>query len=324
LTHYVQQVSNIQLQQALSIYGQSLQTGERLDSSAMVQRRSPRNLNDILNRRKNEKELDDHEDALDDLVDFTKKDHPEDEKRLSPGEFGSFFVKYKPYIEALFVTVKLDFLFIPGSRQEVDPDDMEKYKAGTLGRAPKMLEIKDPWTAEEQQEWKTKFLIACSAGWSHKHVLHAHRDWWENLKAQVVVTFIEQSKDSTAGNFVVQVHKDPLRSHVRPGSAQFWDVDTRSPIVAVHETGHMMGLGDEYAEGDKTGQSAAHSKLVEAEFGPQKAIIRGKENPDSIMGIGTRILPEHGITFLEAIREIAPETPWHLSPKSPRPVPKEE
>jgi hypothetical protein len=283
-------------------------------------------LSDILDKRKNEKELDDYEDAVDDLVYFTKNDHPEpeDEKLLSPEENGSFFVKYKPYIEALFVTVKLDFLFIPGSGQELDPEDMEKLKAGTLGRAPKMLKTTELWTPEEQQEWKTKFLVACSAGWSHKHTLYAHRDWWENLKANVVVTFIEQPPPSTTPNYVVQVHKDPLRSGVKRRNAQFYADDTKGTTTAVHEAGHMLGLGDEYAEGAETGKPATHSKLVEAEFGPQKAIIRGKQNPDSLMGSGTKILPEHGVTFLEAIRQIAPETSWHLSPKPPRLVPKEE
>jgi hypothetical protein len=290
--------------------------------------RSPRGIKDIANMRSNEKELDAYEDAVDDLEDFKKEDHPKDQKKFDALKLGSFFVKYKPSIESLFVTVQIKFDFKEESHQEIDPQDLELLKAGKIdGRVPKMLTVKDTWTPEQEKEFKTAFLATCSASWSGKHTLYAHKDWWESLKANVVVSFINGENFPGGPNYIIEVHKEPIRSSVKRGFGKVY-AGIAGTTTGVHESGHMLGLGDEYPEeADDHGRPADHSQLVEAEFGPQKAIIRGKQNPASLMASGVdgkKILPEHGVTFLEAIKDVAPETPWHLSPKPPKPIPKEE
>ena len=61
----------------------------------------------------------------------------------------------------------------------------------------------------------------------------------------------------------------------------------------------MLGLGDEYPS-KKNKKRIAHAKLVRAEF--RKGVLRARD--DRIMSGGNRIEPEHGVTFLEALRAV--------------------
>ena len=82
----------------------------------------------------------------------------------------------------------------------------------------------------------------------------------------------------------------------------------------------MLGLGDEYHDADdEPGQKAWHSGLVEREFGHE--VIKGKADPESIMAGGSKVLPEHGVTLLEALRAIVPEATWGHEAKPPKRVP---
>ena len=87
--------------------------------------------------------------------------------------------------------------------------------------------------------------------------------------------------------------------------------------VAAHEFGHMLGLGDEYEEQGEP-KEATHSEWVKAEFGygvsrpPSEAQFR-----ESIMFGTGKVLPEHGVAFLQAMRIITDVDEWHLYPKKP-------
>jgi hypothetical protein len=88
--------------------------------------------------------------------------------------------------------------------------------------------------------------------------------------------------------------------------------------TAAHEFGHMLGLGDEY---ELPGESAeaAHSQLVEREFGyPVPRMPAGREDQfrESIMYSSEegKVLPEHGVIFLEAMRKITRIPYWSLKP----------
>jgi hypothetical protein len=82
--------------------------------------------------------------------------------------------------------------------------------------------------------------------------------------------------------------------------------------VLTHEIGHIFGLDDEYVEGGNKGQPTNHSALAKSMLGVD---VRKGDNPDSIMATGSEILPQHGVTFLEALRAIT-EMPWEFQPKA--------
>jgi hypothetical protein len=106
---------------------------------------------------------------------------------------------------------------------------------------------------------------------------------------------------------------------VRKAEAMFtYETVEKGGEVAAHEFGHMLGLGDEYEEEGEP-KEASHSEWVKAEFGygvsrpPSEARFR-----ESIMLGGTkRVLPEHGVAFLQAMRGITQVEEWHLYPKKP-------
>ena len=88
--------------------------------------------------------------------------------------------------------------------------------------------------------------------------------------------------------------------------------------VATHEFGHMLGLDDEYEEQGKP-KEARHSEWVKEEFGygvsrpPSEAQFR-----ESIMfATAGKVLPEHGVAFLQAMKRITQVEEWHLYPKKP-------
>jgi hypothetical protein len=92
--------------------------------------------------------------------------------------------------------------------------------------------------------------------------------------------------------------------------------DGRAQTTMIHETGHMLGLGDEYASpaggfapGAGTpgtiGQPVAHNALQGASSGVDGAVY---ENNDNIMSVGNVVRPQHYSTFLEALNSVAAPT----------------
>ena len=78
-----------------------------------------------------------------------------------------------------------------------------------------------------------------------------------------------------------------------------------------HETGHMLGLGDEYVvqgfigggTGGVTGQPADHDAIAKAMGGGVQGAVY--ENNDNIMSLGNAVRPQHYSTFMEAMNLIA-------------------
>jgi hypothetical protein len=105
--------------------------------------------------------------------------------------------------------------------------------------------------------------------------------------------------------------------------------DGRTQVTMMHETGHMLGLGDEYsspaggfAPGAGTpgniGAPVAHSGLAAAMGNGVPPAV--SENNDNIMSVGNVVRPQHYSTFMEALTNVTAKA-WHyggegLSPKA--------
>ena len=89
----------------------------------------------------------------------------------------------------------------------------------------------------------------------------------------------------------------------------------KEQLVSMHETGHLFGLGDEYVEEGNPeyarGMQTEHSALAQSMLGQK---VAHGDNPQSIMAGGNEILPQHGVTFLEALRKVT-NLSWEFQPK---------
>ncbi len=232
---------------------------------------------------------------------------------------GNFDVLYEPLTGLLTVTVKCKFWFEDGKPDEWPLDDPEDLV----------------WTPEAILKFKADFVRRVSAFWSDRFTFHCTRDWWEDLQAAVQVRFVESTeKDS---HYSVKVRKIPdagfKRSNVKPikstqmhgrstlTSADLDQIDhgkhgEYSQVPAFHEAGHMLGLGDEYEEERTKKSGIPHEKLVKAEFGHGVPL----HDDGRLMSEGDLIVPEYGVTFLEALRVITAMNEWHYDAKPPAPV----
>jgi hypothetical protein len=226
---------------------------------------------------------------------------------------GNFDVLYEPKTGVLTVTVKSKFWFRDGKPEDWDEEDEPR---GWL------------WKPDEILKWKADFMRRVSAKWSGQFVFHCTRDWWEDLQAAVQVRFVESEEKNA--HYDLEVTKVPdaedKRSKVRApkhnkkkGKAFLDSNDLSqeekgdySQTVAFHEAGHMLGLGDEY----NRKKTPAHEKLVQAEFG--HGVPRHKDG--RLMSDGDLIVPEYGVTFLEALRGITAMKEWSYNAKPPATV----
>jgi hypothetical protein len=275
-------------------------------------------LADKLGTRPNEAEMDAYEDALDDLKDF--KGVPHAAAGYEPSSGGKFDVAYTPVDGRLLITVKCSFTF---------EDDYKIEQDWTNPQVPVFNKVPVKWSVSEQESWKARFFQATGGTWSGQHVFWCQRDWWESLSAKTEVRFVEAPPNAAlpadSAHFKITVRREGPESHVHPGykkaDLREHDVDdkpgTRGPTAA-HEAGHMLGLGDDYArDGEDT--KAWHSALVKAEFGHE--VIRGQTDPESIMVAGRKVLPEHGVTFLEGLKAATKMPQWGHVAKPARAIP---
>jgi hypothetical protein len=233
---------------------------------------------------------------------------------------GNFDVLYEPKTGLLTVTVKCRFKFVNGKAQEPDPDDEDG--TSTL------------WDEASKLKWKTDFMRRVSNKWSDQFTFFCTRDWWEDLHAAVQVRFVES--DAKHAHYDLRVTKvtetgdDDGQSKVRgpkgnqkKGRATLYSEDLiqtekvhGDQTVAFHEAGHMLGLGDEYPNKKNKQKGIAHEKLVQAEFG--HGVPRHQDG--RLMSDGDLMMPEYGVTFLEALRAITAMEQWSHVAKPPAPV----
>jgi hypothetical protein len=261
-----------------------------------------------------ESEEEQYHDSQDELEEFKKAIHASTNFLPSTG-LGMFDAAYDPSASALNVTCKVKFDFRDGS-----PSEFPSAAPGDLA-----------WTDALKTDWKSRYLSTVSSSWSGHHTFYCTKDWWEDLSAAVNVQFVEVENGE---HFAVHVAKIPPggfrqssvtapESHwlgaTDPGSGDFDSEDltpTRKPggtqVGAVHEAGHMLGLDDEYGTG-----TPSHSDPVQAEFG--HGVTRGADG--RIMSGGMEVQPEHGVTFLEGLKDCTAMDEWSHTQKLPRSIP---
>ena len=286
--------------------------------------------------------------SLHDFMARVFDEHTGSFRRLGSDLRGRFFAIYNPVAQQLLIDIPVNFNFIPGrlGRWRV-PAPKPNVQAER-----EMIDI--PWRQSESEEMQRHFLATANEGWtSAGFTFSCQRDWWEFLRAAVRVQFRElrnPDEQQVSITFVQDPWAD--RSHTAPewfdahAEATRTSGDLGSMIInrrdesrtILHESGHIMGLDEEYVESQEEYHMRAdprrqrvsadadvpvrHSALVEREFG--HPIIRGTDS-GSIMASGHNIRTEHGVAFLERLNGLTSqevgERGWSFRPKAPRPVP---
>ncbi len=284
---------------------------------------------DLFNQRENEAALDDWEDQWDkyriaELEQEKLNEGPHVLENYQPSTgLGMFDTVYDPKTETLEIVVKCNFNF---------ENNKEMMGMHLLKGLP--LEHPDfTWTDAEMKQWKEDYIREVSQAWTgNNKSFYAQDAWWESKQVKVNVS-IEESTENP--HFNVNVEKIPpggfegswVRApknlkdgEIESGTAKLDSEDltlTNKPggqqRAAIHEFGHMLGLGDEYA----ATYGCHHKNQFKDRYGVD--VVIGADS--RVMSGGDNILPEHNLTLLEAIEEITGVN-WGTEPVSnPEPVP---
>ncbi|WP_432705386.1 peptidoglycan-binding protein [Actinorhabdospora filicis] len=266
---------------------------------------------------------------------------------------GGFNVDYAPAASALTALFPVHFEFRDGVREHTVfhwpggkvtdlPFPIPEGEDPRAISRPETVRDKVGWTQARQDVFRQAFRDQVQDTWNKAaFVFHCHHDWWETLLAQAKVVVTDRTGEATTPPDVgalwavivtAGANPDPAgpeRSHVGARSASLFEEDRDTADganVLGHESGHMLGLGDEYfdAQNVKPGR-AQHSDLVNREFGHHvdrqdaKSTTRDKAQSLMLTHFGT-VHPELAVTLLEALVEVSKQE-WHLRPKPPRPIP---
>lgn len=275
---------------------------------------------DALGMRDNEAALDEWEDyqaSREEMMEFLANAPHIAENFQSTTRLGMFDAIYN--LSTLQIVCKCKFNFVSGNATEFP------------NATPEQL----TWTDKaEMDAWKARFISTVSNTWSSgNHVFYCQKPWWESLIARVSVDIQEADSGEHFALTIAKIPRGgfrtssvtsptvlPIIGQVTSGTGDFdsEDLDTVSKAggmqtPAVHEAGHMLGLDDEYGTG-----TPSHSDLVESEFG--HGVARGDDG--RIMSGGNDIQPEHGVTFLEALKDATGISEWTATMcPVPRPIP---
>ncbi len=275
---------------------------------------------DALDIRDNEADNDareEYQDAVEELAEFSSETYST-ENFQSTTRLGAFDVTYTPSSGELLIVCKCKFNFQSGSATQYPTASTEDLTWNSID-------------TNETANWKANFLSTVSTTWSSgNHTFYCQKDYWEALSATTRVEIREVDSDE---HFALDIAKIPVGAFrtssvgrpetswtgFTPGQGNFDSNDLTTvnkpggqQQAAVHEAGHMLGLDDEYGTG-----TPDHSGLVESEFG--HGVARGADG--RIMSGGTDIQPEHGVTFLEGLKEATDMTEWSHSAKPPKAIP---
>ncbi len=247
---------------------------------------------------------------------------------------GAFDVLYNPQTSRVDIVVTIGLTFVN------NPLPSLQWPNGTppptwLAEATRQFS----WSQVEINAWKQRFFHILNDYWNRSHItFHCTRPYWENLSACVFVNFREASENGLLTPHNVSVYKiaTPRGTNAghtgQGGELEERDLNPRSgtgQIPTVHESGHWLGLDEEYLPTDNPNDSPEdthreerprqrerllregprHSALVRREFGHSVPVT----NDDRIMSEGMRILPEHNVTFLEGLRSATGMQEWSFN-----------
>lgn len=265
----------------------------------------------------------DQEQAQDDIARF-KAGAPYFLPNYRPSTGRGFFdaMYYPP---SLYITVKVRFGFADTAVEDwpgAKPEDVK-------------------WTDAEKDAFKQRFMTDVSAKWTQENFrLYCTKKDWEDLSANVVVKFVDVEKSIPPGLGLtkgdVKAHYDLFIRKIPPGKQLqsvtippggtspdegVADLDSEGlkprknetgnkQRSAVHESGHMLGLGDTYA-GTKT---VTHGKLAETETGETVPIA----DDGRLMSRGESLGRTDAVVFVEVMRKITKMKEWSLNPRMPR------
>lgn len=251
---------------------------------------------------------------------------------------GFFDAMYYP--PNFYVTVKVGFYFINS--------DLDWWKQNG---APKAKSEDVTWTDAEKEDWKQRYLTDVSAKWTNEnYLLFCTKPWWESLTAQVVVRFndVEKSipqglgldKGDVKSHFDLIIKKIPKGQSLQSYTSSPTGKSTMEGTVAlnsegltparndsgnkqrsaVHESAHMLGLGDTYVPDDKESAAteASHAALAKKELGVNTPI----KDDARLTSRGEQMDKSDAVTFVEAIRATTKMPDWSLTSKPMKPIPK--
>ncbi len=245
------------------------------------------------------------------VKEFQSKTYSKENFSPSTGS-GLFDVSLNPKNGRLEVKVNVAFSFVDGN--------VTKF-TGLTGQS-------HLWSDTEKAKWKKDFITLIEGRWGgNYHFINS------SLPGMNIYVDVEVEEVATDWHYQLNVTKIPKGSFKGSSIAHYVDSSgnalkqknkhygtldsedlnwadkgaTEKQKGAIHEFGHMIGLGDEYNDGTP---GIDHAAMVQSALG--KVLTEGKTN--DIMSSGNSIEKQHYITFLDALRTITSDNTWKYKP----------